>query len=330
MLRLLRKSGLDGLAGMSSIVQYPGYQLQLVRPLLSVPKQRLTATCVAADQTVVKDPSNANPAFMRVRARDALAQFDSNELDMLHSTVQRLGLLRQEVTSQISNLRPSAERLPLYVVLDSAKLVEAPLWAAVRTLQYTIRTVDGSGRHSPRTKALEQLVSTLSAWRSSGACTGAATLGLCKFELIGTSDVIVSRERRRDTVGTLSAGAGWVPWGNQFEVKVDGLVGDHTKQFHVRQLQQREAAELSRVLGCEMPKHTNRSHMIRCIRTVPVLACCDTDRVMAVPTWLFSGQFGMGPLDRGWCTGESIPHEHKSGIAFEARLRVAPNKINPI
>jgi tRNA(Ile)-lysidine synthase len=67
LIRRRAASGVDGLAGMAAVRELP--QLRLVRPLLGVPKARLVAFLEAERQPFVRDPSNRNPAFERVRLR---------------------------------------------------------------------------------------------------------------------------------------------------------------------------------------------------------------------------------------------------------------------
>ncbi|WP_395714925.1 tRNA lysidine(34) synthetase TilS [Reyranella sp.] len=66
-MRAARDSGADGLAGMAAQVEFP--ELRLLRPLLPVPRARLTATLLARGVQWIDDPSNADPRFERVRVR---------------------------------------------------------------------------------------------------------------------------------------------------------------------------------------------------------------------------------------------------------------------
>lgn len=66
-LRLTRKSGPDGLAGMAAIREFQ--DLRLLRPLLGINKKRLTATLDRMGQHWIDDPSNRNLAFTRNRIR---------------------------------------------------------------------------------------------------------------------------------------------------------------------------------------------------------------------------------------------------------------------
>jgi tRNA(Ile)-lysidine synthase len=66
-MRAARRSGPDGLAGMAALVELP--ELRLLRPLLGVPRARLTATLQARDVPWLDDPSNSDPRFERARLR---------------------------------------------------------------------------------------------------------------------------------------------------------------------------------------------------------------------------------------------------------------------
>jgi len=66
-MRAARASGPDGLAGMAALVEHR--DLRLLRPLLSVPRMRLTATLEARGIAWIDDPSNQDRRFERVRLR---------------------------------------------------------------------------------------------------------------------------------------------------------------------------------------------------------------------------------------------------------------------
>lgn len=68
--RLLRGSGVSGLAGIPALRPLGG--LTLLRPLLGWPKAELVALCRAAGIAFAEDPSNVNTRFARVRLRALL------------------------------------------------------------------------------------------------------------------------------------------------------------------------------------------------------------------------------------------------------------------
>lgn len=66
-LRMVGRSGADGLAGMAGLIERAA--VRLLRPLLTVPPERLRATLAAACVGWVEDPSNRDPAAQRNRLR---------------------------------------------------------------------------------------------------------------------------------------------------------------------------------------------------------------------------------------------------------------------
>ena len=66
-MRAARSGGVDGLAGMAALVEWP--ELRVLRPLLGVPRTRLTATLLARGVPWTDDPSNLDPRFERARLR---------------------------------------------------------------------------------------------------------------------------------------------------------------------------------------------------------------------------------------------------------------------
>lgn len=68
--RLAKGSGLDGLAAMMPVQDFRS-GLVLLRPLLDVPKEELVAACAAMDVPFVRDPSNEDDRYARVRLRKA-------------------------------------------------------------------------------------------------------------------------------------------------------------------------------------------------------------------------------------------------------------------
>jgi tRNA(Ile)-lysidine synthase len=89
LMRFLRGSGLAGLGAMARVSRLPtDAKLLLVRPLLDIPKRRLTATLTAAKSPYASDPTNADPRFARVRMRALLPALAGEGL-----SAERLALL---------------------------------------------------------------------------------------------------------------------------------------------------------------------------------------------------------------------------------------------
>ena len=91
LMRLARGSGLAGLAGVRDASLLPDSGVELLRPLLGFRKAELEAVLASAGVTPARDPSNANPAFDRVRVREHLADHDWLDAQALAASAGHLG-----------------------------------------------------------------------------------------------------------------------------------------------------------------------------------------------------------------------------------------------
>ncbi len=105
LIRLTRGSGLTGLAAMQRVTPLRDGTLQLVRPLLDIPKARLLATLKAAKIPFAEDPSNADPRFTRVRLRGLLPALAGEGLD-----ARRLALLSRRLKRADAALEAAVDR----------------------------------------------------------------------------------------------------------------------------------------------------------------------------------------------------------------------------
>ncbi|MGJ4993672.1 tRNA lysidine(34) synthetase TilS [Bradyrhizobium sp. HKCCYLS3077] len=106
LMRLLRGSGIAGLAAMTLVSSRDG--LLLARPLLDIPKARLLATLRAAGLPHADDPTNRDPSFTRPRLRalmPALAE-EGGDARTLATLARRLG----RANAAIERMVDGAER----------------------------------------------------------------------------------------------------------------------------------------------------------------------------------------------------------------------------
>jgi tRNA(Ile)-lysidine synthase len=151
-MRAARGSGLDGLAGMASIVERDA--VRLLRPLLGVSRSVLRAYLRACGQTWIEDPSNSNAAFTRVRIRAALGPCPPQPE-------------RAVATARAAREDEMARHLARFVALDAVGFavidplaVAAPATLASKALGAVLATVSGS-EFPPRTERLGRLARAL-------------------------------------------------------------------------------------------------------------------------------------------------------------------------
>lgn len=149
MFRLMRGSGIAGLAGIAS--ERPLGVLVLLRPLLGVPKAALIACCREAGVGFVEDPSNRNPRFARARLRELLPLLaaeglDADALARLASRMARADAALEaasEGAAATIHLIPPSDTL---IRLDKAALLVLPEEIALRLIG---RAIDRVGREGP-------------------------------------------------------------------------------------------------------------------------------------------------------------------------------------
>ncbi|MBV8169474.1 MAG: tRNA lysidine(34) synthetase TilS [Alphaproteobacteria bacterium] len=214
LLRLGRGSGVDGLGAMVPVSHAAG--CRLLRPLLDVPKARLVATCRAAGQAFVEDPSNRNPAFARVRLRAALPALGADGLAVrrLARTAAAMRRARAALDQATADLlaRAASPHPGGFCRLDRAALAGAPHELALRALAAVLGSVGGAG-YRPRLDALERLLAGLGA-----PSDGARTLQGCRVVARGAGIWVVREAAAMAPPVPLTAG-GAVQWDRRFVVR---------------------------------------------------------------------------------------------------------------
>lgn len=153
LMRLFYGSGTQGLAAMAA-EQKLTENLTLHRPLLQVKRESLRLYLKGLPQPWLEDPSNANPNFVRIRARywvktlnmaDVLCRFSAN-LSALEAALKPLeeSLLIEESKGK--------------TFIDSALLTK-PNYVQTRVIKGLVKTM--AGHYPPRQKQVERLMAHL-------------------------------------------------------------------------------------------------------------------------------------------------------------------------
>ena len=179
--RLVRGSGIDGLAAMAPVrlaLEPAGGGVRLLRPLLPVPREALRATLARRGQPWIDDRSNRDMHHARPRLAHALAHLGAEGLSAarLARSASRAARDRAALDRLVGDLlatcaHPSSAG---FVTLDPDALRRAPPALALRVLGCAVTTVSGAP-HPPRLKRLERLADRVLGERGS-----AATLGGCR------------------------------------------------------------------------------------------------------------------------------------------------------
>lgn len=199
LLRAMRGSGVDGLAGMMPARPLDD-GLMLLRPLLDLPKERLLVTLRRRRQDWIEDPSNENAAFARVRVRQALDvlsggdQAARDELTAhLAQSAANLARARAALTDAAYGLlRACVTLLPSGIAwLDPAPLLEASEEVSLRALSRLLMAIGGQAL-PPRLERLERLKSNL----AGANLTQTQSLHRCSLRSFDDGRILVCREAR--------------------------------------------------------------------------------------------------------------------------------------
>jgi tRNA(Ile)-lysidine synthase len=162
LLRLMRGSGVDGLAAMRPRAPFPapGFpEIEIVRPLLGFTRAELRDYLTARGATWIDDPMNDDSRFGRARIR------------ALWPLLEKAGLTRARVAAAAAHLARAREALELQtagflaahavavgnvMLLDARALAEAPREIGLRALAALLQSVGGQ-TYRPRFDRLESL-----------------------------------------------------------------------------------------------------------------------------------------------------------------------------
>lgn len=192
--RLLRGSGIAGLAGMPQASKRGG--VTHLRPLLDCTKTALIAYCEGHGQSFVIDPSNANPAFARAHLRELAPLFAQEGLD--REALLRLG--RRAARTELALAAYVARLRSDLAAVRSEGMFQAPLGALAaepaeilsRLIEAEINALRAEPAKPLRLSRLESLTDMLQvalwerkSWRSSLAgmtisLDRAANLTICR------------------------------------------------------------------------------------------------------------------------------------------------------
>lgn len=164
MMRLARGAGVKGLAGMRPVTSPPNASVCLVRPLLGWRHSELEAICADAGIDPVRDPSNENDQFERVRMRKALADADWIDEDAIARSAANLaeadGALRWAMTQEWQRAVTRDESGIVY------KPTDAPREIRRRIIRSAVLALASEGAGSElRGRELDQVLAALRSGR---------------------------------------------------------------------------------------------------------------------------------------------------------------------
>ena len=162
LMRFAKGTGIDGLAGIAAESAMDG--IRILRPLLTVSKQQLIATCVDASVPYVTDPSNSLEKFARGRLRRVMPLLADEGLtvDRLTDCGVRAREARDALDFYTSEFLKQHSRQDAYgvIALDKEKLCNLPRAIALRSLSLALQTIHAED-YAPLHASLSVLLDAL-------------------------------------------------------------------------------------------------------------------------------------------------------------------------
>jgi tRNA(Ile)-lysidine synthase len=215
LLRLIRGSGVDGLAAMASLREVEG--VRLLRPFLSLPSARLRATCSARKQDWIEDPSNQNSDFDRIKVRKLMAELTPLGLSAarLAQTANHMARAREALEEQTQELAHNLVSLDAlgYAQLDRAGFSAASEEVGLRLLTRCLLSV-GGGIYAPRFERLMRLYESLKGKSN----LPRQTLAGCQI-IVKDRTIRIFRENRNLPVMAIKPGQE-ILWDRRFHIQL--------------------------------------------------------------------------------------------------------------
>lgn len=226
LMRALRDSGVEGLAGMQPVTPWEG--ISLWRPFLSLPKERLIATLQSLDHPWIEDPSNRALTYERVRLRTQLPHLPVAHLDRLQSLMNRWRAVNSQRVAHWIDTHVTLHPAGWVEIIPHEDLFTAlgePFW------KHLLRQV-GHPPYGPKVEALRQFMTALMGLKNGQKATLAGCLALKhKGHIFLVADGATPEELRFDAPWRTTwenrfffDNAAILPWGFfNFSVKRLGL-----------------------------------------------------------------------------------------------------------
>ena len=221
LLRLARGSGLEGLAAMAPLAERAS--VRLLRPLLGMGKEDLTAYLEARGQPWIEDPSNRDSANARVRMRKLLPRLAEEGMSAarLAETAARLAQARAALEGATNRFLADAVAIypEGYLRLDAGLLRLAEREIGLRALARAVACIGGQ-TYGPRMERLSRLYDRLCAAGEGPGLGRGRTLGGCR--ILPARRIDGDPERHVLVVREPSVAAPPLPWRVGDAVSWDG------------------------------------------------------------------------------------------------------------
>ena len=193
-IRIMRGSGLQGFVSFNSNFFQYSKNLNILRPLISVKKDDLEYVTKKVFNFFIKDPSNTDVSFKRVRIRNILKNLKAEglNLDKIFLTINNLTNTNKAINYYSEeNISSNLEKISKEMYIANHKFFNKPHEIVLRSLSTVIKKI-GMNYYPPRGKQLTNLITSIKT-----AKFHKSTLSNCVIEKINNSVVFYPEIRKK-------------------------------------------------------------------------------------------------------------------------------------
>ena len=193
-MRIMRGSGLEGFVSFNSNFYQYSKNLNILRPLISIKKEDLEYVTKKVFNCYIKDPSNTDESFKRVRIRNILKNLKTEgfNLDKIFLTINNLTNTNKAIRYYSEeNINSNLERISKEMYIANHNFFNKPHEIVLRSLSTIIKKI-GMNYYPPRGKQLANLTTFIKT-----AKFHKSTLSNCVIEKFNNSIVFYPETRKK-------------------------------------------------------------------------------------------------------------------------------------
>ena len=217
-MRINADTGPDGLSGMLSYTRVRG--LIIARPLLSITKKRLIATCNHHNQKWINDPSNLDEKFTRVFWRNLRPKVE--QVGLASQSIERFSRIMASLRGIIDHycrdfIKDSGGVSSLGLIwFEASDFNKLPPYFAGLMIGRILRSIGGASKPIKK-RRIGKLCRNLNDKTSL-----IETLGGCVVQKSEKGSILIYREYARCPAPIACLSGGTFRWDNRFEITLSG------------------------------------------------------------------------------------------------------------
>ncbi len=240
-LRLLRGSGIDGLAAMDTRAKL--FNITILRPFLNIQKHELIQFLEENNIKWIEDESNSDTRFLRNKVRNFLNTFQDNYIitNRINSAINEIKKYKDQIQEKFHLIKNQVVECPSFGIglIHLKKLFETDEDIALRILASICMKISGN-IYKPRFEKLKRVFREIKEYYEGKRHKFKTTFYGCVLEDYGLNKIVVYREYNAIQEDIKLICDQTATWDKRFEITLKKPIADvfitHVKQGEFNQL----------------------------------------------------------------------------------------------